>query len=247
MKKFLLNSYILLFLIFFSLMICITETKTSEKKKISQENSSNQIDPVKMTGMCMKILIDNIQPLFCSKKVADLGIDPFDCPNGYFRSSTLCYENCKTGYKNILGMCLGNCITGYTDYGLTCYKSTTQFTVKSSYVPDSIDSSNTQVPCPRGFYKIGNLCYKNCENVNLINCTKGTCASFKETCVSPIQTIQITDLSLVAKNISRVLLTGATDSVKTSIQAVTDKLSILGLNELLLYLKIRLKLSIISD
>lgn len=44
---------------------------------------------------CYKGFLEKIPPTFCYKKNPDFGKIPTDCPNGYFRSLAMCYENCR--------------------------------------------------------------------------------------------------------------------------------------------------------
>lgn len=111
---------------------------------------------------------------------------PTDCPSGYFRSLALCYENCRTGYYHVLGVCWARCAAGYTDHGATCFKNLFNFYFKSTYIPGSLTNFDSRVPCPKGMYRQGALCYRNCNNIGMENCGIGACSSSSDVCASSI-------------------------------------------------------------
>jgi hypothetical protein len=142
-----------------------------------------------MAGSCVSSFLSVIPSTFCYKKGGDAGVIPTGCPDGWFRSLALCYEECKSGYSFVAGVCWEKCRSGYTDLGASCFKwnwfkSKTYF--KSTYIPSSMTNFDSRIPCDDGYYKSGALCYRDCNNIYLENCGIGACAANSASCAAGI-------------------------------------------------------------
>ncbi len=166
--------------------------------------------------------MDAIPAEFCWKRGGDIGVIPYDCPSGYFRSLALCYEYCAAGYSFVAGVCWAQCSAGYKDHGMTCYQSLFDWYFKSSYIPRSITNFSILIPCPKGMYRSGALCYKNCQNLGMENCGIGACASTLEGCLSSIGTMAFDTISSIGSAIASVVTIGSTTSMKTAAVAAKN-------------------------
>jgi hypothetical protein len=216
------NTLLLIYLLFTS------SVTTMKIKKWLPTDPTQPVDSGKMAGTCIKAMMENIPPDFCWKKGADFGKIPTDCPTGYFRSLALCYQNCDDGYKFVLGVCWAHCESGYDDHGATCYKSFFHWYFKHSYIPSSLTNFSSQVPCPRGMYRQGALCYRNCENIAMENCGFAACSASKESCMSSIVNISLDVMSGIADAVMFVMSFGATTAIATAKNTVKNAIKKLG-------------------
>ena len=168
-------------------------TKSSENtgksfiqlKQSGSSSSSSKNEAATYASACLQGALSAIPGSFCYKKGADAGTIPTGCPDGYFRSAALCYQNCRSGYTFVLGVCWEKCRSGYTDMGLTCFKWNwfkSKSYGKDSYMSSSITNFSDRIPCPTDMYKSGALCYRDCAKAGLVNCGIGACASSSESC-----------------------------------------------------------------
>lgn len=73
-----------------------------------------------------------IPPMWFWKKEGDAGIGPTGCPEGYFRSADLCYQNCKDDYYFTAGSCYEKCKPRFNNHGASCYKNIVNWYFKQS-------------------------------------------------------------------------------------------------------------------
>ena len=118
---------------------------------------------------CLNAFLKSIPPSFCFKKGADAGRIPSICPTNYQKILTLCYEQCTSGYYHFGGVCYQQC-GDYKDIGLICTKGISDWFWKKSYVPHSITFFDKNVLCNDGEYKMGALCYRDCNKIGMTNC-----------------------------------------------------------------------------
>ena len=209
------------------LILCSHISSISIKNR--QDTAGTAVDSGKMAGTCLKALMDNVPPEFCWKKGADVGVIPTGCPDGYFRSLALCYQHCSSGYRHVLGICWADCGGGYADHGLTCYKGFFNWYFKHSYIPKSLTNFSDKVPCPKGMYRQGALCYRNCNNIGLVNCGIGACSSSSESCGSAIAKMVVDTLSGIADGIMTIVSAGGAKGIKSAIKGAASKLGKAGL------------------
>lgn len=188
---------------------------TPSKKSKVVENGIGAVQTIQQTleipSMCMTSLSKAMPPGFCWKKGADAGIIPTDCPPGYFRSLALCFQYCKTGWHHILGICYRDCQPGYHDHPLSCFKHLFDWYFKhSSYIPRSLTNFSHEVPCPGNMYRMGALCYRNCETIGMLNCGIGACIAEGEDCGEKIMQMITQVIQGLVDGISLVLSFGAT-------------------------------------
>ena len=152
------------------------EHKDTELQKREHKDTEAKLNGAKLVATCMTALMSSIPPEFCWKKGADAGVIPTGCPSGYYRSLALCYEYCRAGYYVVLGVCWAYCEPGYIDHGATCYKNFFRWYFKPTYMAGSLTNFDSRVPCPSGMYRSGALCYRDCNNIGMVNCGIGACS-----------------------------------------------------------------------
>jgi len=135
----------------------------------------------KMTGSCISGILAALQPNFCAKKGSDFGVIPTKCIDGWTRFGNFCYKNCKEGMDLVIGVCWEKCKRSYKDIGIGCYKPLS-FYFKKSYVSKSATNFDPEATCDKGRYKSGALCYRDCNNIGLVNCGIGYCAQDSTSC-----------------------------------------------------------------
>lgn len=233
------NQQKVLFLFYFYLLHFISANQmmltsaSSIKNTAVLRKAKSKTKGIDMAGMakdCLKTLMDSVPPDFCWKKGADAGIIPTGCPTGYFRFLALCYENCSSGYYFVIGVCWSNCDSGYRDDGLTCYKSFFHWYFKYSYIPKSITNFSDRIPCPSGMYRFLALCYRDCNNIGLVNCGIGACAADSTTCASKLVGMVQSVVEGIATLISTVLTGGASAAVKAGLKTGLKALGKAALN-----------------
>ncbi len=141
-------------------------------------STSSKKEAASYASACLQGVLSAIPGSFCYKKDGDAGVIPTGCPDGYFRSLALCYENCRSGYKFVAGVCWEkNCDSGYTDFGLTCtgchwkgWRLKCKTYAKDSYMSSSITNFSDRIPCDEDHYKSGALCYRDCNKNGMVNC-----------------------------------------------------------------------------
>jgi hypothetical protein len=170
------------------------ENNIQNNNKISQRHSMfleniDYIEGTAMAGTCVSSFLSVIPSTFCYKRGGDFGKIPTGCPSGYFRSLALCYEECRDNKIFVAGVCWEQCDSGFTDIGAVCLKFDwfqTKLYFKSSYIPSSLTNFDDRVPCEKGSYKWGALCYRDCNNIFLENCGIGACAANAASCAAGI-------------------------------------------------------------
>jgi hypothetical protein len=224
------NSSMLIYLLLSCIIINTVHTIKISKMKLETEQddgAASKIDGAKLAGECMKGLVANIPPSFCWKKGADSGIIPTLCPNGFFRSLALCFEYCKPGYRHVLGICYEDCPRGFADFGLFCFRWF-EFRGKGIYVPRSLTNFSHEVPCYEGMYRVGALCYRNCENINMENCGIGACVSDQAACSSAIVNMVVSTLSSIADIVLLIFSFGSSASISEQKQQLTSSIKKIG-------------------
>lgn len=172
----------------------------------------------KIAHACFRNILENIPPSFCWKKDGDFGEIPTGCPPNYFRNIALCYENCEPGYTYGVGSCRKDCEAGYNDKGLICSKGFFNWYFKKIYFNNWYTNFNDNVPCSKGKYKAGALCYKDCRSVGLANCGWAGCSRTKDQCLSSILQISVDFLLGLGKLITFIgKHTNSTNSTLTGI------------------------------
>ncbi len=224
------NSFMLIYLLLSCVIFNTVHTIKISKIKLETEQddgAASKIDGAKLVGECMKGLVANIPPSFCWKKGADFGVIPTHCPKGYFRSLALCFEYCKPGYRHVLGICYEDCPRGFADLGLFCFRFF-EFRGKGIYAPKSLTNFSHEVPCYEGMYRIGALCYRNCENINMENCGIGACVSDQPACASAIVNMVVSTLSSIADIVILIISLGGSAAITAKKQQLTNSIKKIG-------------------
>lgn len=172
---------------------------------------------VGLASTCISSFLSVIPPNFCYKKGGDAGYIPTKCPDGYFRSLALCYQNCKDDYKFVAGVCWQTCPRRYKDHGLTCYKKFWKWFWKKSYIPGSLTNFSSKIPCnSNNHYKSGALCYKDCKQLGMVNCGIGACAATSGSCAATISTMAVTFIAGMVSAVAFVASFGTASAATTT-------------------------------
>ena len=160
---------------------------SEDSKAISGEEAGH------LAGTCIKALLANIPPSFCWKKGADAGSIPTGCPSGFYRSLAICIEDCDDGYKAVAGVCWEKCGGKHPkDVGAFCAnKYGLGWKAKDTYIPKSLTNFDSRVPCSASKYKVGALCYRDCNNIAMKNCGIGACSFDSSSCGAKIAEMSI--------------------------------------------------------
>jgi hypothetical protein len=205
------------------------KTKTESEKTNLQTNTKG-IDVGQLANYCMKGLADATPPAFCWIKGGDAGVIPSGCPSGYFRSLALCYAYCRPGFDFVLGVCWELCGPGYTNAGLSCWKHIFSMHFKATYIPHILTNFSSKVPCPKGRFRMGALCYKNCGNIAMVNCLVGACARDKASCISSLINIVVDIVNAVVSAVTFVVSLGTSTAVATAKNAAFNGAKKMGLS-----------------
>lgn len=194
-------------------------------------------DGAKLSALCMKTMMDQMEPEFCWKSGGDAGFIPFGCPPGFFRSLTLCFQECAPGYTHVMGICWAGCPSGYADHGMSCYADFLNWYFKHSYIPLSITNFDQNVPCPKGTYKQGALCYRDCRNHLMENCGIGACSASSESCTQSIISLVADVFQGLVDAFTTIVSFGSVAALKTSLKSALDKLGKETLKKMITSLK----------
>lgn len=193
---------------------------------LNEINDLGASEAAKYASACLKGALASIPPSFCYKQNGDVGVIPTNCPEGYFRSLALCYENCKSGMKFVAGVCWEDgCKPGYYDFGATCTKCTwsplyCDTYAKYSYISPSITNFDSRVTCPSNMYHSGALCYRDCNKAGLVNCGIGACAASSISCAAGIAIMTIDFVLGAIQLITFIISFGASSASKASFDEI---------------------------
>jgi len=148
----------------------------------SLQTAKDSVLGYKYISSCLKGFINALPSSFCVKKNADVGIVPTECVDGWVRQGAMCYKKCEPDMTLVAGVCWKNCKKGFTDLGLICFKKPFKIYFKRSYVTKQATNFDTQSKCKSGYYKNGALCYRDCRNIEMVNCGIGYCALNESEC-----------------------------------------------------------------
>jgi hypothetical protein len=143
----------------------------------------------KVMKACVTAFLNNVNPTICWKDEQNLGNLNIKCPNNYKTFGSSCLAKCKSGYDFFGGLCWKVCEIEkkLTECGSFCSKSSSclksnELVIKDFYVPEFLTPNNNLLNCSEGYYKSGLLCYKQCEQIGMVNCDLGTCATSHSMC-----------------------------------------------------------------
>jgi hypothetical protein len=201
------QAFFILYFVIASLLI--NTSNTINLNKMTLKTTGPTVDRLKVAGECMKGLTKSLANSFCWKKGLDLGIIPTGCPSGYFRSLALCYEYCKPNYRHFAGLCYADCESrSWTDMGLFCIRADFKIKGKHIYVPNSLTNFDGRVPCPEGRYRIAALCYKDCNNIGMVNCGPLACSADSSGYLTSVLDMVVSTIQGIMDLVTLVLLSG---------------------------------------
>lgn len=169
--------------------------------------------------------------VFCWKDSYGRGVGtiPRSCGYGKEMDAGLCYKRCDSGYYNVGPVCWAYCEKSYDDHGATCFYSLFNFYFKSSYgrgvgtIPtncgynEEYDAGLCYTKCKDGYYGVGPVCWKRCNNRASVDCG-AACASSSAACASNIFGL-FKSLFDVFYSISETILTfGTVHIIRNSIE-----------------------------
>lgn len=234
-KKILVLNSLMIFMMIFSSFVTSIKIETSNQKTSINESqpgsgAGNAATTASVVNECISAFMEAMPPAFCWKKGGDFGVVPTACPNGYFRSLALCFEHCREGFTHIAGICYRNCDGGMTNLGLSCLRWIPfRFYFKQSYIPRSLTNFSSEVACPGDMYRLGALCYRNCELIGMKNCGGGACVNSASSCAMQITNMALKIFEGVATGVSTCLSFGAasaaSSAAKASIRSSTRRMS----------------------
>jgi len=192
-----------------------------------------------LAGACSEAFFEGVPPTICWKSGADVGIMPYDCPDGYHRLLALCFKDCDPGYTfDGAALCLKDCPAETTWYPLTCtywtWKIWKIYTVgREPYFPKSLTNFDTPCPKPEGkYYKGLALCYRDCNAIGMANCGIGMCSATSDSCASGLGSMLTDFFSGLAKGVGFILSFGTSSiaseglaAAKTGLKTLANKAS----------------------
>jgi len=205
-----------------------TEAEVAEQETTLRDKMKAAAYKFKVAGACVKGIISAFPSSFCAKNGGDAGTIPTECVDGWVRQGAMCYKKCDPDMDLVAGVCWKKCKSGYKNLGLACFKKPFKFYFKSSYVTKAATNFDTQSTCKAGNYKFGALCYRDCQNINMVNCGIGYCAMDKNQCNLGITTMSVDITYGIIKIILFFMSYGASSAASTQMNAAksaVDKLT----------------------
>ena len=207
------------------LIISVSMINLMNAKKVGK----SAIRAAQLGGICMKGLAESMPPDFCWKTGGDGGVVPTGCPAGYFRFIALCHAECPAGYAwDGQISCQETCPSGWQTHSYTCFQHIFNWYFRKIFTQHLIDNFHESVPCPKGKYKSGALCYRDCGVVGSLNCGIGACSTSPEACIAAITQIVVDVVSGIVTLISLVVTLGQSAAMSQLRSTVTNGLKQIG-------------------
>lgn len=200
----------------------LLQTESKTKSKISLGSATNVAIIMKY---CYQGIVDSIPPAFCWKATGSSGVPATNCPSGTtYLDQYSCLTNCQSGYRYDVGTqrCWQSCQSNEYTIGFYCYAGWDSY-MQGSYYPTIVSPT-----CDSGFYKLNNLCYPDCEKIEMVNCGVGACTASLTECILNVINVIINVAIAVASSIPIIFTIKAAaqftaaPAVATAKQAVTS-------------------------
>jgi hypothetical protein len=211
------NTLLIIFLIFISYTSGKMLTKLALYNK-SHATTGTLTTSFDLAKACISGMMAVVPPAFCWKAGGDFGRIPTSCPNGYFRFIAMCYKNCEPNHYFFLGVCYKNCEPGFQNHPLSCFMHLFHWYFKHSYIPHIITNFANEVPCDGDMYRMGALCYRNCETIGMYNCGIGACVGDKSACATQIIEMGVKVLEGLGTLLGNVLTLGNASAALSSLR-----------------------------